>query len=71
MVMHYQTQAMEDGIMPSPDKLAAIEEYMREAAMSGVLLSGEGVFPNQPVRVSRSPTARSGSSTAPSPKPRS
>jgi hypothetical protein len=46
MVMHYQTQDMEDGIMPSPDKVAAIEEYMRDAAMSGVLLSGEGVFPS-------------------------
>src|SRR5215213_7924411 len=46
MVMHYQTQDMENGIMPSPEKLAAIEEYMREAAMSGVLLSGEGVGPS-------------------------
>jgi hypothetical protein len=46
MVMHYQTQDMEDGIMPSPETQAAIEEYMREAAMSGVLLSGEGVFPS-------------------------
>jgi len=45
MAMHYQTQDMEDGTRPSPDKLAAIEEYKREAAMSGVLLSGEGVFP--------------------------
>ena len=47
MVMHYQTQDMEDGIMPSPETQAAIEEYMREAAMSGVLLSG-GSFPAQP-----------------------
>jgi hypothetical protein len=46
MVMHYQTQDMEDGIMPSPETQAAIEEYMQEAAMSGVLLSGEGVFPS-------------------------
>ena len=43
MVMHYQTQDMEDGILPSPEQQAAIGEYMREAAMSGVLLSGEGV----------------------------
>jgi len=46
MVMHYQTQDMEDGIVPSPETQAAIEEYMREAAMSGVLLSGEGVGPS-------------------------
>jgi hypothetical protein len=43
MVMHYQTQDMEDGVLPSPDQQAAIGEYMKEAAMSGVLLSGEGV----------------------------
>jgi hypothetical protein len=43
MVMHYQTQDMEDGILPSPETQAAIGEYMQEAAMSGVLLSGEGV----------------------------
>ncbi|MFZ1116728.1 MAG: YciI family protein [Propionibacteriaceae bacterium] len=43
MVMHYQTQEMEDGILPSPEQQAAIGEYMREAAMSGVLLAGEGV----------------------------
>ena len=46
MVMHYQTQDMEDGIMPSPETQAAIEEYLHEAATSGVLLSGEGVFPS-------------------------
>ena len=43
MVMHYQTQAMEDGIPPTAQEQAAIGEYMKEAAMSGVLLSGEGV----------------------------
>ena len=43
MVMHYQTQEMEDGIPPSQEQQAAIGEYMKEAAMSGVLLSGEGV----------------------------
>jgi hypothetical protein len=43
MVMHYQTQAMEDGVPPSPEEQAAIGEYMQEAALSGVLLSGEGV----------------------------
>jgi hypothetical protein len=43
MVMHYQTQAMEDGEVPSAEQQAAIGEYMREAAMSGVLLTGEGV----------------------------
>jgi len=46
MVMHYQTQAMEDGIRPSPETQAAIGQYMQEAAMSGVLLSGEGVAPS-------------------------
>ncbi len=43
MVMHYQTQAMEDGVLPSPETQAAIGQYMHEAALSGVLLSGEGV----------------------------
>ncbi len=32
MVMHYQTQDDEDGIVPSPEEQAAIGEYMREAA---------------------------------------
>ena len=43
MVMHYQTQEMEDGVIPSPEQHEAIAQYMQEAAMSGVLLSGEGV----------------------------
>ncbi len=42
MVMHYQTQEMEDGVLPSPEQQAAIGEYMQEAAMSGVLLVGRG-----------------------------
>lgn len=46
MVMHYQTQEMEDGVLPSPEQQAAIGEYMQEAAMSGVLLTGEGVAPS-------------------------
>lgn len=46
MLMHYQTQAMEDGVLPSPEEQAAIAQYMQEAAMSGVLLSGEGVAPS-------------------------
>jgi hypothetical protein len=43
MVMHYQTQAMEDGVPPTPELQAAIGQYMQESAMAGVLLSGEGV----------------------------
>ncbi|WP_353951677.1 YciI family protein [Knoellia sp. S7-12] len=43
MVMHYQTQEMEDGVVPSPEQQVAIGEYMREASLSGVLLGGEGV----------------------------
>ena len=43
MVMHYQTQEMEDGVKPSPETQAAIAEYLQEAAQSGVLLAGEGV----------------------------
>jgi len=43
MVMHYQTQDMEDGVLPSQEQQAAIGAYMQEAAMSGVLLGGEGV----------------------------
>jgi hypothetical protein len=46
MVMHYQTQAVEDGVLPSPEEQAAIGQYMQEAAMAGVLLSGEGVAPS-------------------------
>jgi hypothetical protein len=46
MVMHYQTQAVEDGVPPSPEEQAAIGQYMQEAAMAGVLLSGEGVAPS-------------------------
>ena len=29
MVMHYQTQDMEDGVLPSPEQQAAIGEYMK------------------------------------------
>lgn len=43
MLMHYETQDMEDGILPTPEQQAAIGEYMQEVAMSGVLLAGEGV----------------------------
>ena len=46
MVMHYQTQAMEDGVRPSPEVQAAIGQYMQEAGMAGVLLAGEGVAPS-------------------------
>jgi len=46
MVMHYQTQDMEDGVKPSPETQAAIGQYMQESAMAGVLLSGEGVHPS-------------------------
>jgi hypothetical protein len=46
MVMHYQTQAVEDGVLPSPEVQAAIGEYMHEAAVAGVLLTGEGVAPS-------------------------
>ena len=46
MVMHYQTQEMEDGVPPTPEQQAAIGEYMQEAAMAGVLLTGEGVGPS-------------------------
>ena len=46
MVMHYETQDMEDGVLPSPEEQAAIGKYMQEAAMSRVLLTGEGVAPS-------------------------
>ena len=46
LVMHYETQEMEDGVLPSPEEQAAIGKYMQEAAMSGVLLTGEGVAPS-------------------------
>ena len=43
MLMHYQTEADEQNVRPTPEQQAMIGEYMQEAAMSGVLLSGEGV----------------------------
>jgi hypothetical protein len=71
MVMHYQTQAMEDGVPPTAEEQAAIGQYMQEAAMSGVLLSGEESLPAHPAPAWRSPTGKCGSSTGPTPKPRS
>ena len=56
MVMHYQTQEMEDGVLPSPQQQAAIGEYMQEAAMSGVFLSGEGVASSSAGRPGRGHT---------------
>ena len=46
MVMHYETEAMEAGVKPTPEEQAEIGRYMQEAAQSGVLLSGEGVGPS-------------------------
>jgi hypothetical protein len=46
MVMHYSDEANEAGTPPSPEVLAALGEYMAEAAASGVLLAGEGVRPS-------------------------
>jgi len=46
MLMHYETQDMEDGVLPSPEEQAAVGQYMQEAAMAGVLLAGEGVAPS-------------------------
>jgi hypothetical protein len=43
MLMHYETQDMEDGIPPTAEQQAEIGAYMQEVAMSGVLLAGEGV----------------------------
>jgi hypothetical protein len=66
MVMHYQTQAMEDGVKPTPEMQAAIGQYMEESAMAGVRASLRA----QQAPGSRSPTAGCESSTAPTPKPR-
>ena len=46
MVMHYQTEAMEQGVKSTPEQQAEIGRYMQEASQSGVLLSGEGVGPS-------------------------
>ncbi len=46
MVMHYETEAMEEGVKPTPEQQAEIGRYMQEASLSGVLLSGEGVGPS-------------------------
>jgi hypothetical protein len=37
---------MEDGALPSPEQQAAIGADIREAAMAGVFLAGEGVGPS-------------------------
>jgi hypothetical protein len=36
----------EDGIRPSPEVQAAVGQYMQEASVAGVLLTGEGVHPS-------------------------
>lgn len=46
MVMHYSTPDNEAGVPPTPEFLAALGEYMAEAAADGVLLTGEGVGPS-------------------------
>lgn len=46
MVMHYSTEDNEAGVMPTPEEQAAIGALMQDSAMSGVLLSGEGVHPS-------------------------
>ncbi|KGN31519.1 hypothetical protein N802_03890 [Knoellia sinensis KCTC 19936] len=43
MVMHYQTQENEDGVVPSAEEQKAIGEYIRDMSLSGVFLTGEGV----------------------------
>ncbi|TQS44197.1 YciI family protein [Cryptosporangium phraense] len=43
MLMHYETQADEDGVKPTPETIAKVGEYVQELSMSGVLLAGEGV----------------------------
>jgi len=45
MVMHYQTQEMEDGVLPSPERQAAIEkavlgiDTLDDAALLAALLT--------------------------------
>jgi hypothetical protein len=46
MLMHYETEAMEKGIKPTPEKQAEIGAFMQDPAMAGVLLGGEGVHPS-------------------------
>ncbi|MDX6253883.1 MAG: hypothetical protein QOJ11_217 [Frankiales bacterium] len=46
MVMHYETEATENGAMPTPEQQQAIGTFMQEVASTGVLLGGEGVFPS-------------------------
>jgi hypothetical protein len=46
MLMHYETDEMEQGVKPSPELQAEIGRYMQETAQSGVLLTGEGVGPS-------------------------
>ena len=46
MVMHYSTEDNEAGVPPTPEQMAAIGDLMQDAAMNGVLLSGEGVHPS-------------------------
>ncbi|MFC6422244.1 YciI family protein [Ornithinimicrobium tianjinense] len=43
MLMQYQTQENEDGVVTSAEQQAAIGEYLREGSLAGVFLTGEGV----------------------------
>jgi hypothetical protein len=43
LVMHYSDEASEADVPPSPELIAAMGEFMGEAASSGVLLAAEGV----------------------------
>ena len=43
MVMHYSNEANEADVPPTPELMAAMGQFMGEAAASGVLLAAEGV----------------------------
>jgi hypothetical protein len=43
LVMHYSDEANEADVPPTPELIAAVGQYMEEAAGAGILLAAEGV----------------------------
>jgi hypothetical protein len=43
MVMHYSNEANEADAPPTPEHIAAVGQYIGEAAQAGILLAAEGV----------------------------
>jgi hypothetical protein len=71
VLMHYRTQAMEDGVPPTAEQQGAINEFIGDAIAARVLVAGEGLDPSSAGARIDSPTDTPASSTDRSPKPKS